>query len=181
MKNRLLRLFDNEIKNAREGKDAWVKIKINHITDTDMVDKIYAASQAGVKVDIVVRGNCSLVPGIPGVSDHVRAVGIIDRYLEHSRILIFCNGGKPRYYIGSADWMPRNLVNRIEVMTPVYDEDMRKDLLRTVEYGLRDNTNGRLVDGKGTNLIQPVTEGGTPFRSQEELYKAYQSENKTEQ
>ena len=181
MKNRLLRLFDNEIKNAREGKDAWVKIKINHITDTDMVDKIYTASQAGVKVDIVVRGNCSLVPGIPGVSDHVRAVGIIDRYLEHSRILIFFNGGKPRYYIGSADWMPRNLVNRIEVMTPVYDEDMRKDLLRTVEYGLRDNTNGRLVDGKGTNLIQPVTEGGTPFRSQEELYKAYQSENKTEQ
>ncbi|MCI5710804.1 MAG: hypothetical protein MR301_06620 [Prevotella sp.] len=181
MKNRLLRLFDNEIKNAREGKDAWVKIKINHITDTDMVDKIYAASQAGVKVDIVVRGNCSLVPGIPGVSDHVRAVGIIDRYLEHSRMLIFCNGGKPRYYIGSADWMPRNLVNRIEVMTPVYDEDMRKDLLRTVEYGLRDNTNGHLVDGKGTNLIQPVTEGGTPFSSQEELYKAYQSENKTEQ
>lgn len=181
MKNRLLRLFDNEIKNAREGKDAWVKIKINHITDTDMVDKIYTASQAGVKVDIVVRGNCSLVPGIPGVSDHVRAVGIIDRYLEHSRMLIFCNGGKPRYYIGSADWMPRNLVNRIEVMTPVYNEDMRKDLLRTVEYGLRDNTNGRLVDGKGTNLIQPVTEGGTPFRSQEELYKAYQSENKTEQ
>ena len=103
MKNRLLRLFDNEIKNAREGKDAWVKIKINHSADTDMVDKIYAASQAGVKVDIVVRGNCSLVPGIPGVSDHVRAVGIIDRYLEHSRILIFCNGGKPRYYIGSAD------------------------------------------------------------------------------
>ncbi len=180
MKNRLLRLFDTEIKNASEGKEAWVKMKINHITDTDMVDKIYAASQAGVKVDIVVRGNCSLVPGIPGVSDHVKAVGIIDRYLEHSRILIFCNGGKPRYYIGSADWMPRNLVNRIEVMTPVYDEDMRKDLLRTVEYGLRDNTNGRLVDGKGTNLIQPVTEGGTPFRSQEELYKAYQSENKTE-
>ncbi len=173
MKSRLLRFFDNEIKNAKEGKEAWVKIKINHITDHDMVSKIYAASQAGVKVDIVIRGNCSLVPGVPGVSDNVKAIGIIDRYLEHSRILIFCNGGKPRYFIGSADWMPRNLINRIEVMTPVYDEDMRRDLLRTVEYGLRDTTNGRVVDGKGTNEIQPVTEGGTPFRSQEELFKTY--------
>lgn len=170
MKSRLLRLFDNEIKNAHEGKEAWVKIKINHITDTDMVKKIYEASRAGVKVDIVVRGNCSLVPG---VSDNVKAVGIIDHYLEHSRILIFCNGGKPRYFIGSADWMPRNLVNRIEVMAPVYDEDMRRDLLRTVEYGLRDTTNGRIVDGTGSNRLQSVTEGGTPFRSQEELYKAY--------
>ena len=124
-------------------------------------------------MDIVIRGNCSLVPGVPGVSDNVKAIGIIDRYLEHSRILIFCNGGKPRYFIGSADWMPRNLINRIEVMTPVYDEDMRRDLLRTVEYGLRDTTNGRVVDGKGNNEIQPVTEGGTPFRSQEELFKAY--------
>ena len=176
MKTKLLRLFDTEIKNAKAGKEAWVKIKINHITDTDMVNKIYAASKAGVKVDIVVRGNCSLVPGVPGVSDNVKAIGIIDRYLEHSRILIFCNGGKPRYYIGSADWMPRNLVNRIEVMTPVYDEDMRKDLLRTVEYGLRDTTNGRIVDGKGTNQIQPVTEGGTPFRSQEQLHQAYLQE-----
>ncbi len=138
-----------------------------------MVNKIYAASQAGVKVDIVIRGNCSLVPGVPGVSDNVKAIGIIDRYLEHARVLIFCNGGKPRYFIGSADWMPRNLVNRIEVMTPVYDDDMKRDLLRTVEYGLRDTTNGRIVDGKGTNEIQPVTEGGTPFRSQEELFKAY--------
>ena len=176
MKTKLLRLFDTEIKNAKAGKEAWVKIKINHITDTDMVNKIYAASKAGVKVDIVVRGNCSLVPGVPGVSDNVKAVGIIDRYLEHSRILIFCNDGKPRYYIGSADWMPRNLVNRIEVMTPVYDEDLRKDLLRTVEYGLRDTTNGRIVDGKGTNQIQPVTEGGTPFRSQEKLHQAYLQE-----
>ena len=176
MKTKLLRLFDTEIKNAKAGKEAWVRIKINHITDTDMVNKIYAASKAGVKVDIVVRGNCSLVPGVPGVSDNVKAVGIIDRYLEHSRILIFCNDGKPRYYIGSADWMPRNLVNRIEVMTPVYDEDLRKDLLRTVEYGLRDTTNGRIVDGKGTNQIQPVTEGGAPFRSQEKLHQAYLQE-----
>ena len=173
MKTRILRLFDNEIKNAQEGRPAWVKIKINHITDPDVVNKMYAASRAGVRIDALVRGNCSLVPGIEGVSDNIRVVGIIDRYLEHSRILIFCNNDKPRYFIGSADWMPRNLVNRIEVLTPVYDDEMKRDLMRTVDYGLRDTTNGRIVDGRGTNEIQPVKEGVEPFRSQEELHKAY--------
>ena len=173
MKTRILRLFDNEIKNAQEGRPAWVKIKINHITDPDVVNKMYAASRAGVRIDALVRGNCSLVPGIEGVSDNIRIVGIIDRYLEHSRILIFCNNDKPRYFIGSADWMPRNLVNRIEVLTPVYDDEMKHDLMRTVDYGLRDTTNGRIVDGCGTNEIQPVKEGVEPFRSQEELHKVY--------
>ena len=173
MKTRILRLFDNEIKNAQEGRPAWVKIKINHITDPDIVNKMYAASRAGVRIDALVRGNCSLVPGIEGVSDNIRVVGIIDRYLEHSRILIFCNNDKPRYFIGSADWMPRNLVNRIEVLTPVYDDEMKRDLMRTVDYGLRDTTNGRIVDGRGTNEIQPVKEGVEPFRSQEELHIEY--------
>ena len=173
MKSRILRLFDNEIKNAQEGRPAWVKIKINHITDPDVVNKMYAASRAGVRIDALVRGNCSLVPGIEGVSDNMRVVGIIDRYLEHSRILIFCNNDKPRYFIGSVDWMPRNLVNRIEVLTPVYDDEMKRDLMRTVDYGLRDTTNGRIVDGRGTNEIQPVKEGVEPFRSQEELHIEY--------
>ena len=93
MKSRILRMLDTEIKNANEGKEAWVKIKINHITDTDMVAKLYQASKAGVKIDIVIRGNCSLVPGFKGLSDNIHCVGIIDRYLEHSRILIFANGG----------------------------------------------------------------------------------------
>lgn len=173
MKSRILRLLDTEIKNAQAGKEAWVKIKINHITEPEVVNKLYHASCAGVRIDILIRGNCSLVPGVPGLSENIRCVGIIDRYLEHSRILIFCNGGNPRYYLGSADWMPRNLLNRIEVMTPVYDEALRADLLRTVEYGLKDTTNARVVDGKGTNEIQK----GEYFRSQEELYKAYLAEN----
>ena len=172
MKSRILRMLDNEIKNANEGKEAWVKIKINHITDTDMVAKLYQASKAGVKIDIVIRGNCSLVPGIPKLSDNIHCVGIIDRYLEHSRILIFANGGKPKYFIGSADWMPRNLLNRIEVLTPVYDEEMQADLLRTIAYGMRDTTNGRVVDGKGTNAFME----GSDFRSQKELYKVYKQE-----
>lgn len=170
MKTKLLQLLNNEIKNAKAGKEAWIKVKINHITERDMVEKLYAASQVGVKIELLVRGNCSLVPGIPGVSDNIKIVGIIDRYLEHSRIIITCNNGQPKYFIGSADWMPRNLLNRIEVYTPVYDLDMQRDLLRTVEYGLADTTNGRLVDGKGNDPLQ-TSEDGKVFRSQEEIQK----------
>ena len=175
MKSRILRMLDNEIRNANEGKEAWLKMKINHITDIDVVSKLYQASKAGVKIDILIRGNCSIVPGIPKMSENIRCVGIIDRYLEHSRILIFCNGGKPKYYLGSADWMPRNLINRIEVMTPVYDEELQSDLIRTISYGMRDTLNGRVVDGRGTNNFVE----GEPFRSQEELYKRYVEENET--
>ena len=177
MKSRILRMLDTEIKNAKEGKEAWLKMKINHITDKDVVAKLYQASKAGVRIDIVIRGNCSLVPGIKGLSENIHAVGIIDRYLEHSRILIFCNGGKNRYFLGSADWMPRNLSDRVEVLTSVYDEDLKRDLLRTVEYGLKDNTNGRIVDGKGTNVLQPIDDEHPAFRSQEELYHAYLKED----
>lgn len=155
------------------GKEAWLKMKINHITDEDIVRKLYQASRAGVKIDILVRGNCSLKTSVRDLTKNMRCVGIIDRYLEHARILIFCNGGHNRYYLGSADWMPRNLINRIEVMTPVYDEDFQADLLRTVEYGLRDTVNGRIVDGSGKNEFQQ----GEAFRSQEELYEAYQKDN----
>lgn len=175
MKSRILRMLDNEIRNANEGKEAWLKMKINHITDIDVVSKLYQASKAGVKIDILIRGNCSIVPGIAKMSENIRCVGIIDRYLEHSRILIFCNGGKPKYYLGSADWMPRNLINRIEVMTPVYDEELQSDLMRTISYGIRDTLNGRVVDGRGTNNFVE----GEPFRSQEELYKRYVEENET--
>lgn len=175
MKPKLLRMIDAEAKNAAAGREAWIKVKINHITDPDVVHRLYEASQAGVRIEIVLRGNCSLVPGMPGVSENIRVVGIIDRYLEHSRILIFCNGGKPRYYLGSADWMPRNLVNRIEVLTPVYDPDIQRDLMRTVDYGLRDTANGRVVDGRGRNALQ----SGPLFRSQEQLYNDYLAEQET--
>lgn len=174
MKTRIMRYLDVEIANTKAKKEAWVKIKINHITDVDVVRKLYEASTAGVKIEILIRGNCSLVPGVKGLSENIRCVGIIDRYLEHSRILIFANGGNPRYFLGSADWMPRNLNNRIEVMTPVFDADLKKDLLRTINYGLADTTNGRIVDGKGNNSLQQ----GEVFRSQEQLYKAYIDEQK---
>jgi polyphosphate kinase len=169
MKRRIMHMLDTEIKNTTEGKEAWVKIKINHITDRDIVLKLYEASQAGVAIDILVRGNCSLVPGVKGLSDNIRAVGIIDRYLEHSRILIFCNGGRNKYFIGSADWMPRNLISRIEVMAPVYDDELKADLMNTIQMGLADTTNGHIINGHGDNGFQE----GIPMRSQEELYKRY--------
>ncbi|MDO4462011.1 MAG: RNA degradosome polyphosphate kinase [Bacteroidia bacterium] len=176
MKTRILRMIDTEIRFAKAHKEAWIKIKINHITDMDMINKLYEASRAGVKIDILVRGNCSLMTGIKGVSDNIRCVGIIDRYLEHSRILIFCNGGHNRFFIGSADWMPRNLVNRVEVMSPVYDEGMCADLMRTIDYGLDDTSNGHIVTGTGADHLQKPLDEQSAFRSQEELYKYYKNE-----
>lgn len=170
MRKKFIALINREIKNKEMGKEAYILCKVNHITDRALVEKLYEASAAGVKVDLVVRGNCSLVTGVPGISDNIRINGIIDRYLEHSRIFIFANGGDERYYIGSADWMPRNLDNRIEVITPVYDKEIQNDLKRIVEYGLRDTAKGRIVDGSGENLPWQTDEEGL-FRSQDELYK----------
>lgn len=166
-------LIAKETANAKKGKEAWIKIKINHITDEEMVRRLYKASQAGVKLDMLVRGNCSLVTGVKGVSENISIAGIIDRYLEHSRIFIFCNGGKTRYFMGSADWMPRNLDRRIEVVTEIFDPDLQADLMRTVNYGLRDNVQARVVDGSGRNEIRKIDGETEPFRSQEELYKSY--------
>ena len=172
MKNKFIKLINDEIKNKQAGKPAYILIKINHITDTTMVRKLYEASSNGVPIRLLVRGNCSLITGIPGLSDTIHINGIIDRYLEHSRIFIFAAGGEDKTFIGSADWMPRNLDNRVEVVTPVYDPQIKADLRKVIEYGLRDTCQGRVVDGKGDN--QPWTsEEGTPFRSQEELYYSY--------
>ena len=176
MKNRFVALINNEIKNRKSGKPAYIKIKINHITDPVMVEKLYVASVAGVDIELLVRGNCSLVPGIPGVSDHIRIAGIIDRYLEHSRIFVFAAGGEERVFIGSADWMPRNLDNRVEVVTPVYDPEVKEEMKRIVDFGLRDTLQARIVDGEGKNLFKQPDEGGQPFRSQEALYEYYLNE-----
>ena len=175
MKKKFLKLIDAEIKNRQQGKPAYIRVKINHITDQDMVKKLYEASANGVPIDLLVRGNCSLVTGISGVSDTIRICGIIDRYLEHSRIFIFAAGGEEKCFIGSADWMPRNLDNRVEVVTPVYDPAIKADLSRVIDYGLHDNMQGRVVDGKGENKPW-TTDDETPYRSQEELYKHYKEE-----
>ena len=174
MRRKIVALINNEIKLAKAGKEAYIMAKINHITDKGMVEKLYEASAAGVKIDLVLRGNCSLMTGLPDLSETIHINGIIDRYLEHSRILIFCNGGNEKYYLGSADWMTRNLDNRIEVMVPVYDTDIQQELKRVVEYGLRDTMQGRIVDGTGRNLPW-TTADNEPFSSQRALYEHYKS------
>lgn len=188
MRKQLIALIQKEIKNKEQGKDAYILAKVNHITDRALIEKLYEASATGIQIDLIVRGNCSLVTGIPGISENIHINGIIDRYLEHSRIFIFANGGDEKYYIGSADWMPRNLDNRIEVLAPVYDREIQADLRRIVCYGLRDTAKGRIVDGKGENrpwpglsptIVQKVAQESTHdtphanFRSQLELYTEY--------
>lgn len=168
MKKRFLTLIDTEIKNRLSGKPAYIKVKVNHVTEPMIVNKIYDAVRAGVPVDMLVRGNCSLVDS-PEFNGNLRVVGIIDRFLEHSRIFCFCNGGDEKVFIGSADWMPRNLDCRIEVVTPVYDAAIKTECRRIVDYGLKDTRQGRVVIGKPNMEAVNIS----PFRSQEELYKSY--------
>lgn len=177
MRRKFISLINQEIKNKQLGKLAYIRIKINHITDPVMVKKLYEASSHGIPIDLLVRGNCSLITGIPGVSDTIRINGIIDRYLEHSRIFIFANGGDEKMFIGSADWMPRNLDNRVEVVTPVYDPEIKADLKRVVEAGLKDTLQGRIVDGTGENRPW-IAKDDLPYRSQEELYNYYSKSEK---
>ncbi len=175
LRNFIIASIEHEIENAKKGKPAYILAKINHIVDEEIIEHLYKASQAGVKMSFLVRGNCSLIPGIEGISDHIRILGIIDNYLEHSRILIFGNGGTEKYYIGSADWMTRNLDSRIEVYTPVLDKDLKIHLKNIILHGLKDNVKARVVDGTDQNKIQQT---GTLeiFRSQIEMYKLSQNE-----
>ena len=173
MKRQILQLIDEEIKNKRAGKEAYIHVKINHITDPDVVRHLYKASAEGVEVGAVLRGNCSMVTGIPGLTENIHLHGIIDRYLEHARILIFAHGGKEKFYIGSADWMPRNLVNRVEVMTPVYDPRLQQELRFIVDCGLNDTVQARVVDGTDNPQIWPAKPGCEPLRSQQVLHNYY--------
>ena len=162
MREEFKELIEYEINRALQGKRAFVHIKINHITDEDMVALLYRASRAGVEVRLSVRGNCSLKPGVEGISDNIIASGIIDRYLEHSRLFHFHAGGKEKVFLGSADWMPRNLNSRVEVITPVLDPDIKADVINTIDFALLDNTQARVIDGEGSLKIQ-TTSAGEPF------------------
>lgn len=167
MKKPFAALIDQEVKNQLSGKPAYIRIKINHITDPIMVNKIYDAARAGVKVDLLVRGNCSLTDNDETLPN-LTVKGIIDRYLEHARIFCFCNGGDEKVLLGSADWMPRNLDCRIEVVTPVYDPEIKAECRRVVDWGLRDNQQTRLVTG-----LPNTDDSAEPFRSQEAHYQYY--------
>lgn len=174
MRKKLVKLIDHEIKNAREGKEAYIILKINNLVDPDMIKKLYEANCHGVKIQLIVRGICSLVPGIPGLSENIEAISVVDKFLEHARIFIFCNNHQERYYISSADWMTRNLDTRIEVASPVYDPELQKDLRRIIDMALNDNVKARIIDLEHTNAYRR-SDDKKRIRSQFELYTYYKS------
>jgi len=164
-------LIDREIAAAEAGNKAVITLKCNNLVDTGIAQRLYRASQAGVQVRLIVRGMCSVVPGVKGLSENIRAISIVDRFLEHPRIYAFHNGGSPLYYIGSADLMTRNLDFRVEVLCPILDEDARKMLHDIVELQWRDNVKARLLDGGPGNRIVPRKSNARRIRSQEAIYE----------
>lgn len=174
MRKKLVKLIDNEIRNARSGKEAYIILKINNLVDPDMIRKLYEANCHGVKIQLIVRGICSLVPGIQGLSENIEAISVVDKFLEHARIFVFCNNHQERYYISSADWMTRNLDTRVEVASPVYDSELQKELRRIIDMALNDNVKARIIDLEHTNAYRRNGHEER-IRSQFELYDYYKS------
>ena len=172
MRTTIKSLISTETRNAKNGKQAYILCKVNHIVDKEIVDKLYEASNAGVKISLLVRGNCSIKTNIIGLSTNIEIKGIIDRYLEHSRIFIFGNNGAEKYYIGSADWLSRNFDSRVETLVPVYDEAIQRELKLIIEYGLKDNHKARVVTGLGNDMVENIGES-EKLNSQQELYNYY--------
>jgi polyphosphate kinase len=172
-----LRLIHTEVLNARAGRRAEIFIKCNSLIDEEIIDRLYEASQAGVRIRAIVRGMCSLMPGVPGVSDNIEVVSVVDRFLEHSRIYIFHNDGKPRYYLSSADLMTRNLDHRVEVTVPVYDTEARAVVQRLMDTQWADNVKSRILTGNQDNEYRERGQRKR-VRSQEALAKAYADDEK---
>ena len=176
-KKQLKHLIDEEIKNAKAGKEAYIKLKMNNITSYKMIDKLYEASRAGVKIQMIVRGICCLVPGIEGMSENIEVISIVDKFLEHPRLFIFANGGNPKFYISSADWMTRNILFRVEVGCPIYDKAIQQELIDTFEISWADNVKARIINEAQDNTYRPHTT--PPLRSQVALYEYYQHKKRT--
>ncbi len=170
MMDKLFEKIRREAKHAAEGKPARIIAKFNSLSNQQMVDELYQASQAGVKIDLIVRGVCCLRPGVPSLSEHITVRSIVDRFLEHSRIFYFENEGEPEVYIASADWMTRNLTRRVELMCPVFDKDIQQSLINILQLNLRDNVKARQLQPNG--LYERVTAGDDePLRSQFEAMR----------
>ena len=146
----LKELIERETENAKAGKRARIPAKINRLADREIVNKLYEASQAGVEIDLIIRGICTLRPGVPGLSENIRVRSIVGRLLEHSRVYHFENGGDPEVYIGSSDWMPRNLDRRVELIVPVTDPEHRVRLGRILDTLFADNVKARELRSDGS-------------------------------
>ncbi|MGN5139962.1 polyphosphate kinase 1 [Aeromonas sp. 164P] len=150
-RRQLYRLIDNELTNAKAGQPSGIILKINNLVDRDLINRLYAAGQAGVPIQMIIRGMCALRPGVPGLSDNIKVISIIDRFLEHPRVMVFHNRGNPQLYISSADWMSRNIDGRIEVGTPIYDERLKQRIMDILELQLSDTCKARVIDADQRN------------------------------
>ena len=168
LQNKVLAMLDEEIAHARNGEEAYAGFKLNSLTDKKIIDKLIEASEAGVKIDMVVRGICCLIPGVEGKTENIRIISIVGRFLEHSRIYIFGNSKRRKYYIASADFMTRNTVRRVEVAAPVYDERLQNKLQDMFDIMLADNQKARYLDAEG-NYHRVINEKA-PLNSQEYFY-----------
>lgn len=170
-KTKLFSLIDKEIENAKNGKHAYIKLKMNSISSYKMVDKLYEASRAGVKIQMIVRGLCCLVPGVKGMSENIEIISIIDKFLEHTRLYVFSNNDNPLVYISSADWMTRNIEHRVEVSCPIYDEDIKQELQDLFEICWNDNVKARHINEKQDNTYRKNKEQNV--RAQFDTYNYY--------
>ena len=170
LRKEFTKLIDQEIKNAKEGKQAEITLKLNSLEDRKMIKKLYEASNAGVKIKIIVRGICCLVPGIKNQSENIKVISIVDRFLEHSRVYIFHNNGDRKYFLASADWMRRNLSRRIEIGFPIYDKQIQSTLQKMIDIQLNDNVKARVIDCEQINNYKE-DEKEEKIRSQYDIYK----------
>jgi polyphosphate kinase len=171
MRGALEALIDKEVERASRGQAAEILLKLNSLEDEAMIAKLYDASRAGVRIRIIVRGICSLVPGVPGLSDRIAAISIVDRYLEHARAFVFRNGGDPLVFLSSADWMGRNLDRRVEVAFPILDRALRGEMIDLLELQWADNTKARVIDLAQTNPYRAIRTGQPRRHAQAETYR----------
>ena len=169
LQSKVIEKIEEQIQKQKNGETAYIGLKMNSLTDKRIIDKLIDASKAGVKIDMIVRGICCLIPGVEGETENIHVISVVGRFLEHSRIYIFGNGEEAQYYIGSADFMPRNTVKRVEVAAPVYSERLKKRLQDLFDLMLSDNKKARKEDAKGTYSV--VECKGQPINSQELLYQ----------
>lgn len=174
MRKKFVKQINKEIENAQKGKQAYIKIKLNNLVDQEMIDLLYRAALAGVKIKLIVRGICSLATGVQGASDNIEAISIVDKYLEHSRIFIFCNEGNEKTYISSADWMTRNLDYRSEVAMPVYDQNLKKIINKIFDIQFADNVKARIIDQNQKNKYV-VNDNAKKNRSQEIIFSYFKN------
>jgi polyphosphate kinase len=168
LRNKIILLIENEIRNAKAGKKAFIYLKLNNLTDNEIINHLYEASKAGVTIRLIIRGMISLVPGLKDISENIKAIGIVDRFLEHTRFLIFCNSGNEECFISSADLMTRNIEHRIEVTCPVFDKSLKNELKEIFEIQWSDNVKARKLDATLSNAF--VKSGKKSVQSQIEVH-----------